>query len=144
MKIRVYPLLWNEQGGLFMPRDPKLHQMAVEFAQKEMGIEINFAQYVRTFIACEVDAQEQPQKVVGIGTFRMVPDIENMRFLNAKAAKKIIDRMHDWLSDQGVQRGSDVFVRISSGDDPYRCPQHLDWLKSEKAKPAERFVLPSR
>ena len=142
MKIRVLPLEFRQAGGMVMPVNESLHRLAVQFADKEMGCIPNFAAYPKVFVACELDEAGAPQKVVGLSAIRMVPDVEQMRYLNSKAAHAIIQRMHDWLIDQGMQMGSDVFVRIADGDDPFRCPQHIDWLHSQKATPGERWVLP--
>jgi hypothetical protein len=135
-------LEFRQSGGMVMPANERLHQMAVQFAEAEMGCIPNFAAYPKVFVACELDADGEPQKIVGLSAIRMVPDIEQMRYLNSKAAHAIIQRMHDYLMDQGIARGSDVFVRIVDGHDPFRCPQHIDWLHSQKAIPGERWVLP--
>ena len=142
MKIRVLPLDFKQSGGMFMPANERLHQMAVQFADAEMGCIPNFAAYPKVFVACELDEAGAPQKIVGLSAIRMVPDIEQMRYLNAKAAHAIIQRMHNYLQDQGMPLGSDVFVRIADGHDPHRCPQHIEWLQSQKAVPGERWVLP--
>src|ERR1700693_3875430 len=102
MKTRILPLTFQQSGGFFLPCDERLHKMAVLFAEKEMGSVPNFVSYAKVFVACELGADGKPEKIVGLSAIRMVPDIEQMRYMNSKAAKKLNDRMHDYLVDQGV------------------------------------------
>lgn len=142
MKTRILPLTFQQSGGMFLPCDERLHKMAVLFAEKEMGAVPNFVSYARVFVACELGETGKPEKIVGLSAIRMVPDIEQMRYINSKAAKLLNGRMHDWFIDQGLSIGSDIFVRIAEGFDPHRCDNYLGWLETEHAVPAERYVLP--
>src|SRR6266498_123617 len=131
LKIRVLPLEFRQSGGMFMPANESLHRLAVQFAEAEMGCIPNFMTYPKVFVACELDEDGAPQKVVGLSAIRMVPDVEQMRYLNSKAERKLADRMYSWLQDQGIPSGSDIFIRIVDGHDPFRCPQYREVLSME-------------
>ena len=140
MKARVFQLMFVERGGTYFPRDPHLHKLAVDFAERELAQQINFTDYRNVFVECLVDENGTPVQVEGISTLQMVPDIGVFRSTNARSAKLLIDRMRDYLCDNGAQGGK-VFVYIADNEAPeQRCPHYLEWLEAMKAKPAERYV----
>ena len=140
MKARVFQLMFIERGGVFHPRDPHLHKLAVEFAERELVEKVNFPDYRNVFVECIVDDNGNPVRVEGISTLQMVPDIGVFRSTTGRSAKLLIDRMRDYLCDNGAQGGK-VFVYIAENETPeQRCPHYLEWLDAMKAKPAERYM----
>lgn len=141
MKFRVLQLLFKEQGGMLLPRDPELHKLVVEFAERELAEPINFTDYRNVFVECECDDEGKPVRVEGIAAMQLVADIPVFRSTNARSAKLLIDRMTDFLDDQGA-RGQRVLVHISERETPeQRCPNFLVWLAALGAKPAERWAV---
>jgi len=144
LKFRVLQLLFREQGGVLVPRDPELHKLAVEFAERELAEPINFTDYRNVFVECECDEDGKPIRVEGISAMQLVPDIPVFRSTNARSAKLLIDRMNDFLDDQGA-RGQRVFVHVGEKESPeQRCPNFLDWLAALGARPAERWVVAAK
>ena len=141
MKHQVFQLFFKEQGGMLLPRDPHLHQLAVEFAEKELAEPINFTDYRNVWVECECDDTGKPVKVEGLSVLQTIPDIPVFRSTGQRSAKMLIDRMNDYLHDQGA-RGQRVLLHISETEAPeQRCPKYLEWLAAVGAKPAERWAV---
>jgi hypothetical protein len=144
MRIRVFALDFRIQDGMAVPADPNLHRLAVEFAEHELAAPVNFTDFKKLWVACQVDDNEQPVHVEGLLGMVLRADFPMARFVSPGAAKKLIDRANDYLHDQGA-RGAEVFLFISSKeDDSQRCPQYQDWLRYVGAKPADRFAVTVR
>ena len=144
MKHQVFQLFFKEQGGVLLPRDPHLHQLAVEFAERELAEAINLTDYRNVFVECECDEHGKPVRAEGLLAMQMVVDVPVARFTNARSAKMLIDRANDYLHDQGA-RGAKVFLYISEQETPeQRCPNYLEWLAAVGAKPAERWATTVR
>lgn len=141
---RVLPLIFNRAGGYAMARDPELHRLAVDFAQKNLAAMPNYSEYERVWLSVDVDAREKPLVVHGALGYIMRPDITLCRFLDPKAVVGLYNRANSHFSDQGAV-GNEVFVYINPDEAPeQKCPQQEETLKALLAKPAHRWAVTIR
>ena len=79
--------------------------------------------------------------VEGLSVLQTIADIPVFRSTGQRSAKMLIDRMNDYLHDQGA-RGQRVLLHINESEAPeQRCPNYLEWLAAVGAKPAERWAV---
>ncbi len=141
---RVLPLDFDRAAGYAMPKDRALHQLAIEFAQKELAEMPNYADYARVWLSVDVDAHEKPLAVHGAIGFVMRPDVVLCRSLDRKAMVGLYLRMNSYLADNGA-RGFEGLVYINPDEKPeQKCPQQKESLEALGAKPACRWAITVR
>jgi hypothetical protein len=145
VKVDVFMLEFREQGGMFMPKDPKLHQLAVQFAAKNVAQEVNFAYFRNVWVAAEVDKEGLPVRILGLLGMRVKADFPLCRFTDNAAVVKLVQRARAYLQDScrdWTSRGDEAFIYINEKEDEsQRCPKWKKWLRVFKAEPAERWRL---
>ena len=141
--LRAIALDFDRGSGIPVPRDPELHNLAIEFASKELAETPDFSQYVRVWVAAEMNG-EKPVGVRGALGFTVRPDITLCRFLDRHAFLKLFERTNGYFADNGC-RGSEVLVYSSSTEgDEQRCPNWKETLQAVNAKPADRWLVTIR
>jgi hypothetical protein len=141
---RVLPLDFNSAGGYFMPKDPHLHRLAVQFAEKELAEMPNFSEYARVWVSAEVDENEVPVSIHGAIGFVMRPDVVLCRALDRKAMVGLYLRTNSYLADNGA-RGYDTLVYINPDEAPeQKCAHQKETLEALKMKPANRWLITVR
>jgi len=139
LKVNAFPLDFYQQGPAFFPVDRELFQLAAAFCEKYLVNHPRLCDYKRVWVAARTDAAGKPTDVRGIMAVDLRVDIPLIRFLDAKAAKKLIERVNANLADQGL-RGREVFIykaeKEAVGEE---CPHWQEWLKILGAEPAERW-----
>jgi hypothetical protein len=137
---RVYPLDFIQDGNVISPSDMKLHDLAVEYASKNLSAMPNFREYHRFWVQCEVD--KEGNRVRATGMIAVAPrwDIPLVRFTEGSDPGQLIERVNSFLADKGVT-GSEVTIYIARRESAeQRCPRWKKWLKSISARPADRWV----
>jgi hypothetical protein len=115
--------------------------MLIKWADSNLAKLPNFADFPKTWIACELDDAGKPVKIEGVLWMVQVVDFPGFRYISSWAAKALKDRANDYLHDQGM-RGCEVFVHIPENEpDEQRCPEWQEWLKAFGAVPADRYKI---
>src|SRR5215472_1740233 len=129
------------QGALLEPKDQKLHDMAVEFARKELqnGDQLNLTQFAKCWVALK------DGKAVGLMGYVLRPDIPVIRAIDEDALSQMAGRLQSFFADNGW-RGGEVFVHIAKRELPeQRCAGWKQVLITEQdAHSADRFVIKVR
>jgi hypothetical protein len=127
------------QGGIAYPANPSLHRLAVEYCRENLAEEINLADYENVLTVCEVDADNQPVKCVGINARIVMYDFPVWRASTSEAMDELIVRTKSNLDEQGM-RGRDVFVHVAQHEAPEsRCPSWKKFLRKVRAEKASRW-----
>lgn len=137
--IEIFPIDFMGQGALLEPVDKKLHDKAVDFCQREIVGDINFAKLAKVWVALD------GEKVVGVMGYVLRPDIPVIRAVDENALSMMAERLQHYFADQGW-RGGEVFVHISKSERPeQRCAGWKNVLITEqKAESADRFRIKVR
>lgn len=139
--IKVFPLDFLGQGALLQPKDPWLHDLAVDYCARELASDVNLATFAKVFIAAEIDDSGKPMKVEGITGYGLRPDISLFRTTSDAATVKLHHRWHTFFADNGAI-GEEVFIHISEKDTPeQRCANWDKELKAANAVPADRYLV---
>lgn len=135
----VLPIDFVGQGALLEPVDRNLHDLAVDYCQREILTPVDFAKLAKTWVAVD------DGKVHGVMGYVLRPDIPVIRATDERALSMMAERLQSFFADQGW-RGGDVFVHISKAEKPeQRCAGWKSVLISEqKAEPADRFRIKVR
>ncbi len=125
---------------MVVPEDSKLHQLAVQWTEKNLAAPVTFTDYKMVWVCALHDDAGNLTGVEGVIGVQFAIDCPVFRFTNAGSAKLLIDRANDYLHDQGW-RGSKAFVYISDTETPeQRCPDYKNWLKALDCTVAERYL----
>lgn len=144
MILRAIPLDFDRQMGYSLPKDAKLHKLAVQFAERELAEMPNYSEYNRVWLACETDENDHPTSVHGALGFTMRPDITLCRFLNRNALSVLYNRANAFFADNGC-RLSEVLVYVNPDEKPeQKCPEQELSLKAVGARPAHRHLIQIR
>jgi hypothetical protein len=142
MKVQAFQLLFKPDGATFVPADAKLHELATAYAAEYVTSPqpLNFLGYKNSWVACEVDDEGKPVRVLGLLCMVLRFDFPVCRFTDNAATKKLVERANDYLHDQGF-RGAEVHVHIASDELPKdRCPNYQEWMAAFGMKPADRYT----
>ena len=144
MSIKVFPLDFLGQGALLQPKDQCLHDLAVDFCNREIVGDVNLARFAKVFISAEIDDSEKPVNVEGVTGHIWRPDISMFRATTDRATVKLHHRWHTYFADQGLL-GEEVFIHLSSKDKPeQRCASWDQELKAAQARVADRYLVKVR
>ena len=138
--IEVLPIDFMGQPPLLEPVDQSLHDMAVDYCQRELqgGSEINFAKFTKVWVVRE------DEEIVGIAGFVWRLDVPVFRVTGKhadRATAALVDRIRGHFQDIGA-RGMEAFVHISSKERPeQRCDKWQESLSRIGAVPADRFTV---
>lgn len=139
MKVRGFPLEFNRSGAMAIARDSNLFQLTNEFAAENLKETPKWGDFQWVLLACEVDENDVPVKVVGSMCGGMRPDFSQIRFTSSRSAKTLLDFARDFLVLNGM-RGQEVFLYISDSETPeQRCPKYLEWMEAYGAEPSQRY-----
>lgn len=147
MRVQVFQLFFKRVDGaeVLMPWDGHLHELAVKFAADHMTTPIDFLDYKHTWVACEVDEQGKPARVLGLLCMVMRPDFVVCRFTDNAAVVKLVQRANDFLHDSMNLRGTEVLVYIQKSEPGEEmCPNYMDWMKLFDMKEADRWTMSVR
>lgn len=135
MKTSILPLDFLQHEGFFQPKDAKLHDLAVEFAAKQITEPVNFTKFNKVWVAVEGG------KCVGIAGYVLRADVPMFRTVTQNATILMAHRLNDFFSDQGM-RGQEVLLHISSKETPeQRCANWQAELDAAGAVPADRYTV---
>jgi len=138
--IHTLALDFNRESGLALPKDPSLHKLAVEFAQRELAEIPNYSEYAKVWVAACMDG-DTPKEIRGALGFTMRPDFTMARFLDRAAVVALYNRANSFLADNGA-RGSEALVYVNSAEGKeQRCPEYLQTLSALQAKAADRWLI---
>lgn len=141
MKLRAFCLDFTVQGGIIFPRDAELHKLAVEFCANELAKPINFADFGKVLLACEVNDEFKPLRVVGIACEQDVPDWPVLHFIDEAAGPVVFDRMRAYLQDRNYSGGL-TFLHVARHEsEETRCPSWRKFLRELGAKAASRWQV---
>lgn len=138
--IRVLPIDFLGQGALLEPKDPKLHDLAVQFCAKELqnGDQINFSKLDKVWVGLK------DGEAFGISGYVHRLDIPIFRATDAGVLRLMAQRMNDFFTDNGC-RGQEVFLHISKRERPeQRCPEWAEVLKEWDAESSDRLSIKVR
>ena len=138
-KLRGLNVKFNVVGGIVFPVDPKLHKLAVQFADKYLNAPINFADYNAVKVVARVDEKGEPVEILAINARVPRWDYPVWRFIDEEAGEVLIERERASLDDEGL-RGGEVFIHIAEQEKPAsRCPNWKEFLKLVGAENASRW-----
>lgn len=142
MILRTVPLDFNRAPGYAVPKDPALHKMLVEFSEKNLVQQPNFADdFLKVWVVAEFDENEKPLSVQGVGGYVMRPDVTLFRSLNERAMLTLYKRINGFLADAGCL-GMEGLVYVNPNEqEKQRCPDVAGTLKVIKAVPANRWSV---
>lgn len=145
MSVKVFPLdFMTGDGAILVPKDQKLHDMAVDYCAREVNGDVNLSKFSKVFIAAEVDDSGQPMNVQGVTGYVLRPDIALYRSTSAAATAKLHHRWHTFFADNGII-GQEVFIHLNDKETPeQRCSKWHQELEAAQATPAHRFLVTVR
>lgn len=146
MRVQVFHLFFKNDGnGGFLPVDPELYELAVNYAAEKLADPVSFEQYKDTWVACEVDPQGQPLQVLGLICMVLRADFPVCRFSHNAAAIKLFERVQGHLHDVYGARGAEAFVIVDPNEPPdNRCPNRDEWIRTFDMYPANRYAVKIR
>jgi hypothetical protein len=137
--LRGFALKFTMNGGIIYPIDPKLHALAIQYAETALAIPINFADYEGLTVVAEIDECGNPTKVVAMNARVPRWDYPVWRASSEAAMKVLIDRTRATLDDEG-RKGQEVFVYLADKEDKTsRCPKWRKFLRLVGAENASRW-----
>lgn len=143
--IRIIPIDFMGQGAMLEPRDRVLHDMAVDYCQRELekGNEVDLSKFSKTWVVMEMEG-EFYKSVQGIFSWVNRVDIPLFRSTSIEATKLIAERINSFFADNGC-RGQELFVHISKRErESQRCPAWKEVMVEWGAESAERFSFKVR
>jgi hypothetical protein len=142
VKVDVFMLEFREQGGMFIPKDPELHKLAVRYAEQNLAQKVNFTEFRNVWVTCEVNSVQRPVRVLGLLGMVMKADFPLVRFTDNSAPVKSVTRARSYLQDNFSARGQEAFIYIADKeDDSQRCPRWERWLTVFGCEKAERYRI---
>lgn len=146
MRVQVFQLFFKSDGNSgFLPTDPKLFSMASEYANEYMVHKVDFTEFKHSWVACEVDANGEPLRVLGILGMVLRADFTVFRFTDNAGVLKLVQRANDTLHDLYGARGTDALIHIPKDEPPeHQCPNRKEWMQAFDLKPAERWLIKVR
>ena len=142
MKVQVFHLFFkaDSYGGL-VPMDEHLYNLATNYAEEFIVPEVDFRHYKNTWVACEVDGEGKPERVLGVLCMLLRADFPICRFTDNAAVVKLVQRANDHLHDTYGARGTDVLVHIAKDEAPdQKCPNQQEWMQAFGMTPADRWL----
>lgn len=141
MTLKVLPLDFLGQGALLQPKDPWLHDLAVDYCARELKDEVNLSQFNKVWVTAELDDSGKPMKIHGICGYVMRVDISMFRATHPGATAKMHHRLHQYFADQGIL-GHDVFIYLNEKEtDEQRCANWKWEMEAAGAVPADRYKV---
>jgi hypothetical protein len=137
--IRIVPLDFLGQGALLEPADPKLHDAAIDFANRELAAakDLNLTKFAKVWVGLK------DEKVFGLSGYVLKPDVPLLRATDADVLRAMCHRMNDYFADQGAL-GKEAFIYIGNEKEDQRCPQWRAVLREFNAERARRFSVEVR
>lgn len=139
----MLPLDFTQQGAMLLPNDRKLHDLTVQFCEKELAEEANLSKLQKVWVAVEMDNGDYLQ-VLGVTGYVNKIDVPLFRCAgidSVKASTLLIARIRSFLEDNGL-RGHEIFVHVSSKETPeQKCSRWKELLGYVKAKAADRWSV---
>lgn len=147
MKVQVFQLFFKAGDGPLglIPLDPELYSLATQYVAENMAEEVEFRDFRHAWIACEVNEDKNPVRVLGVLCMVLRADFPICRFTDNAAVVKLVQRANDHLHDSYNARGNYALVQIAKDELPeQRCPDYLDWMKAFELTPADRWAFKVR
>lgn len=146
MRVHVFHLFFKSDGnGGLTPVDAQLYELLAKYASDYITDPVDFTQYKNTWVACEVDPDSKPVRVLGVLCMMMAVDFPICRFTDNAAVVKLVERANSHLHDVYGMRGGQAFVRhLDNAPAETRCPHDLDWMKLFGLEPAHRYLMKVR
>ena len=137
--MRIIPIdFLGQQGALLEPRDPKIHDLAVDFCAREVTRDVDLSKLQKVWIA------EENGEVFGVTGFVLKTDIPLIRATNANALRLMAERLNSYLADMGC-RGQEALIHVSRREKPeQRCPEWDKVLQEWNAEAADRVSVKVR
>lgn len=140
-KIRILPIDFDHQAGMFQPRDARLFQEVQEFAKRELVQKPVFGSYAKCWAAVRLGNEGQIEEVLGIAGIRQIIDIPLFRSVDSGATLKLSQRINDHLADAGL-REQEVMLYVDGSEQPERrCEGYGEALNVWNAVPANRQII---
>jgi len=131
----ILPIDFLQKDGFFQPKDRELHDLAVEFAAREIVGETNLTRFNKVWVSLEDGA------CTGIAGYVVRADVPMFRTTTARATTLMARRLNDFFADQGL-RGQEVLLHLSSKEAPeQRCANWQAELEAAGAVPADRYTI---
>lgn len=145
MKVQVFQLFFKSDGnGGLLPMDGELYTLAVTYAADNLAEAVDFTNFKNVWVACEVDEQGKPVRVLGVLCMVLRADFPVCRFTDNAAVIKLVQRVNDYLHDNGA-RGQDALIHIKEHEPPEaRCPNYREWMQAFDLQPADRWTYKVR
>lgn len=124
------------QGALLEPRDPALHDCAVDYCRRELkdGDKINLSKFAKVWVGLK------DGEVLGIAGYVLRPDLPLFRATDAEVLRALGHRANDYFADNGA-RGQEAFIYIGDERPEQRCPEWRKVLKEFGAKSGRRLLI---
>jgi hypothetical protein len=148
MSVQVFQLFWKKGDGPYdlVPGDERLYSLAMQYANEFIvnPNPIEFRDYRVTWVACEIDDDNNPVKALGVLCMMQRTDFPICRFTDNAAIVKLVQRANDHLHDLGL-RGTHVMVHLASDELPeHHCPDRDQWMERFHLIPADRWAFKIR
>lgn len=136
---KVVPLDFLGQGALLEPADSKLHDAAVDYANRELagGKDLNLSKFSKVWVGF------RDEQVMGLAGYVLRPDIPLLRATDADVLRALGRRMNDFFADNGA-RGQQVTMYIGNERPEQRCPEWRTVLKEFGCQSGRRVLIEVR
>lgn len=134
IKLRALSIDFRVEGGIAYPSDPKLHRLAIDYAERELAKPFNFTDVKKLFVVCEINDAGEPVAIHSMGAIVFKPVVPIFRATVPEAGAVLIDRMRGYLEDQGW-RGSEALIYIEPREPKEaKCPKWKQLLRLVRAE----------
>lgn len=134
MSIRVFPLDFLGQGALLEPANRNLHDLAIEFCNRELTEQVDFSKLSKVWVGL------RDGEVLGVSGYVLRPDIPLLRATDADVLRALGQRMNAFFADNGAL-GKEAFLYVGNERPEQRCPNWRAMLKEFGAKSARRVAI---
>lgn len=141
MNIRAIGVDMKIEGDRLVPSDEKLRPLIEDYCSRELAESVKFEEHRRTIACVELDENNEPIAVHGIGCGEPVWDWSVVRFTKQEAGDVLFARMHSYLEDQGMRNQKCLVYVADHEDKESRCPFWRKFLRKEKAVKASRWAV---
>jgi hypothetical protein len=139
MRIEVLPLDFIGTGAMLEPADPKLHDLAVNYAQRELkdGDKLNLTKFAKSWVGLKDGVP------FGLMGYVLKADVPLFRATDVDVLRVMGERLNNFFSDNGA-RGREVLLYLGDEPEAQRCPKWRDAIKEFGGKSGRRILFEVR
>jgi len=136
MKVVVLPIDFVGQGALLEPADRELHDLAVDYARRELkdGDRLNLTQFAKAWVGLKDGVP------FGLMGYVLKADVPLFRATDVDVLRAMGGRLNSFFADNGA-RGREILLYIGNEPEAQRCPGWRDAIREFGGKSGRRILF---